>query len=480
MRRNFMRRASFTALLLLGATFTLGGCAITRDRGSGEVDSLLEGRGVATVNWPGDADSAAGDARLIAEKTRQPIDVRAAVEIAFLRSPAVREIYADLGISQAEVVDAMALPELRLGYSRLRPEDGGSQITRSVALSLTDLLFLPARIRSARVSSEAARHRLASRLLEHQVEVESAWYEYVAALQAARMRDAAARAAEASAEYARRLHAAGNIPPRALALEAAEASEARIAAARARTEASEARTTFANLVGLASREAWQVPEGLPAIPPHAPAEDSLIEAADSRLDISAAKREAQALESVWRVARWWRWFGDVEVGYERETETDGARLRGPSFSLGIPFDWNRSGVLRTRAELEASNARLSQLRLEARNDISAALDRLSTAREIAETYRTTLVPQREAVTARTLEELNYMVSDAFEALQAKRTQYESYGEYIEAVRDYWLACIQLRLATGGAFAPETSAPDSPAIELDTPAARQDPGHGDHK
>jgi cobalt-zinc-cadmium efflux system outer membrane protein len=475
-----MRVVSIPALLLLGATFSLGGCAITRDRGSGEVDSLLRDRGVARVEWPGDAAQADSDTRLVAAKLREPIDARAAVEIAFLRSPAVREIYADLGISQAEVAEAMALPELTLGYSRLRPEDGGSRITRSVALSLTDLLFLPARTRGARASSEAARHRLASRLLEHQVNVESAWYEYVAALQAARMRDAAARAAEASAEYARRLYAAGNIPARALALEAAEASEARIAAARARTEASDARTAFANLVGLASREAWQVPPGLPAIPPQSPAEVSLIEAADSRLDITAAKRELQALESVWRVARWWRWFGDVEVGYERERETDGARLRGPSFSLGIPFFRNRSGVLRARAELEASNARLTQLELEARNDISAALDRLSTAREIAEAYRTTLVPQREAVTARTLEELNYMVSDAFEALQAKRAQYESYGEYIAAVRDYWLAYIQLRLATGGEFASDSATPASSIIELDTPAARPDPGHGDHK
>jgi cobalt-zinc-cadmium efflux system outer membrane protein len=479
-----MRSVSIPALLLLGATFTLGGCAIMRDRGSGEVDRLLDGRGVATVAWPDGATApAASDARLIAEKTSRPIDVRTAVEIAFLRSPAVREIYADLGVSQAEVIDAMSLPALTLGYSRMRPEDGdGSRITRSAALSLTDLLFLPARVRSARVATEAAKHRLASRLLEHQVEVESAWYGYVAALQAARMRSAAARAAEASAEYARRLHAAGNIPPRALALEVAEASEARIAAARAGAEASEARAAFASLVGLGSREEWQVPESLPVVPPDSPAEASLIEAADSRLDIIAAQREAQALESVWRVARWWRWLGDVEVGYERETETDGSRLRGPSFSLGIPlFSWNRSGVLRARAELEASQARLTQLQLQARNDISAGLDRLATAREIAEAYRTTLVPQREAVTARTLEELNYMVSDAFEALQARRAQYESYGEYIEAVRDYWIARVQLRLATGGAFAAEAPTSGTPSIEPDTPAARQHaPDHGDHK
>ena len=45
-----------------------------------------------------------------------------------------------------------------------------------------------------------------------------------------------------------------------------------------------------------------------------------------------------------------------------------------------------------------------------------------------------------------------MLTDAFEALQAKREQYEAYQEYIAAVRDYWLARVQLRLAVGGDLA----------------------------
>jgi cobalt-zinc-cadmium efflux system outer membrane protein len=386
----------------------------------------------------------------VAAKTREPITLDRAVEIAFLRSPAIRERYAELGISLADVIEASEIPNPTFGYASLEG-GGGKQITRSVSLSFANLLFMPSRVRIANVNREIARDRIASSLLALQGEVETAWFEYVAAQQTAQMRSAAARAAEASAEYARRLSGAGNLPPRALAIELASASEARIAAARASADAARARAEFASLLGLSTRDGWQVALRVPGLPKALESQDSLIAAAaDSRLDLKSARREVATLENILHLTQWWRWLGDLEVGYERETEIEGARIRGPTFSIGLPiFNQNRSGVLRARAELERARARLDQLELTVRNDIALKLDRLSSMREIAEAYRTGLVPQREAVSQHTLNELNFMLTGAFEALQAKREQYQAYQEYIEAVRDYWLARVQLRLAVGG-------------------------------
>jgi cobalt-zinc-cadmium efflux system outer membrane protein len=479
-----MRSLHFPALAVAGAALLTAGCASTPPaRGSGEINELIAARGAPAATWPNDrADSTLdADADLLAAKTRGPISVRSAVEIAFLRSPAIRARYAELGITQADVIEASEIPNPTLGYVSLGTEGGGpKQITRSVSLSFADLLFLPSRVRVANANREAARDRMAASLLELQGEVESAWYEYVAALQTSRMRKAAARAADASAEYARRLSAAGNLPPRALAQELAAASQARIAAARAAADAIRNRAAFGTLVGLSMREPWEVAHGLPALPAAGLSQDALLESAvDSRLDVLAARREVASFESVMRLTRWWRWFGDLEIGYERETETDGARLRGPSFRFGLPiFNQNRSGVLRAQAELERARAGLAQLELSVRNDISLGLDRLAAAREIAEAYRETLVPQREAVAQRTLEEVNFMLAGAFEALQAKREQYGAYQEYIGAVRDYWLARVQLRLATGGSLADEAPAPAM--LEIETPAAEAPRNHGEHK
>jgi outer membrane protein, heavy metal efflux system len=478
-----MRSLHFPALAVASAALLMSGCASTPPaRGSGDINDLIAARGAPAATWPGDRTSPAVEAdAVLASKMSEPITARSAVEIAFLRSPAIRARYAELGISQADVIEASEIPNPTLGYVSLGTEGGGpKQITRSISLSFANLLFLPSRVRVANANRDVARDRMAASLLELQGEVERAWYEYVAALQSSRMREAAARAAEASAEYARRLSAAGNLPPRALAQELASASQARIAAARAAADATRNRAEFATLVGLSARDPWQVAQGLPALPTVGPSQDALLESAvDSRLDVLAARREVAAFENVMRLTRWWRWLGDLDVGYERETETDGARLRGPTFSLGLPiFNQNRSGVLRAQAELERARAGLELLELSARNDISLGLDRLATAREIAEAYRKTLVPQREAVAQRTLEEVNFMLAGAFEALQAKREQYEAYQEYIEAVRDYWLARVQLRLAAGGSLGDE--APGAEMLELETPAAEAPRNHGEHK
>jgi cobalt-zinc-cadmium efflux system outer membrane protein len=478
-----MSRIHHLALAIAGAALLVSGCAnAPRARGSGAINDLVTAHGGPAAQWPrSDAPKPEADAELVAAKLQHPITVATAVDIAFLRSPAIRERYGELGISQADVVAASEIRKPTLGYVGLSAEGGGqSQITRSISVSFADLLFLPSRVRAANAKLEVTRQRMAANLLELQGDVESSWYEYVAALQSASMRESAARAAEASAEYARRLSAAGNLPPRSLALELAASSEARIAAARARATVSRARAQFAALLGLSSRDAWQVAARLPALPKPAMEQNTLVDTAlNSRLDVQAARREAQLLESIARVARWWRWFGDIDVGYERETETDGAHLRGPTFSVGLPI-FKRSGTLRAQAELEAARVRLDQLELSVRNDIALGLDRLATERDIAETYRAALIPQREAVTARTLEQVNFMLSGAFEALQARREQYEAYGAYIDAVRDYWLATVQLRLAVGGRLAGDDS-PTGEVVELEAPEPlSKDDAHGEHK
>ena len=473
-----MRSVSILALAIAGVALLSTGCANTRVRNPNAINELITARGAPAAIWPvaSGKSTRTADADLVAAKTQEPITLASAVEIAFLRSPAIRERYAELGISQADVIEASAIPNPSLGYVGLGDSGGGaSQITRSVSMPFADLLFLPARRRVANVNFESARNRIAASLLNLQGEIETSWYEYVAAMQSAQMREGAARAAEASAEYARRLSVAGNLKSRVVALELAASSEARIAVARANSEVSRSRAALAALLGLSTRDSWQVAQGLPALPKAVQSQDALVtEAGSSRLDVLGARRDVAALESALHLTRWWRWLGDFEIGYERESETDGTRLRGPTFRLGIPlFNQNRSGVMRAESQLDAARARLDILELAVRNDISLGLDRLATARDIAEAYRAALVPEREAVTQRTQEEVNFMLAGAFEALQAKREQYAAYQEYIEAVRDYWLARVRLRLAVGGKLPDDEAASEKLNLEGFTPRDMSD-------
>ncbi len=469
-----MRISFFLALAVAGAISLAGCTSAPRDRGAAEVDALLKSRGTPAPSWPLEK----APAQVEKAFKGQVLSLRQAVELAFTRSPTIREQYAELGLASSELSDAGKLPSLGLEYSRLAFRDSHTQLTRGLSLALADVILLPSRARIAGENFASARERVAAALGKLEADVETAWFEYAAALQTADVQARAARTARVSAEYARSLHAAGNLPARALAQESAAASAAEITYARARASAVEARAHFATLVGLSVRDDWQVPAQLPALPHHDDTPEGLLDAArESRLDLAAARREADTTQRAWRNARNWRWLGEFEAGYEWERDHRES-LRGPTFRFNLPlFHWNRGGVLRARSALESARARLDSLELDAANEIAASLDRLATTRQIAEIYRDTLLPQREAVSARTQEEVNFMLVGAFEALAARREQFSAYEEYVAAVREYWLARVALRRASGGALAP-VDTPDS--LQLEPTAAGPHSHHGAHR
>ena len=370
------------------------------------------------------------------------------------------------------MVEASRLANPRLGYVDLRPEGGGlSQITRSVSLDFTNALLLPSRARLARVEFQRSQEVVADALLDLAARVEEAWFNAVSTRQVAALRELAATAGDASSEMAKRLYDAGNLSPKALALESAAASEQRVTAARAKAEATRAREALAELMGLSTRDAWQVPDRLPALKdlPNASLDEAaLLKVAETqRLDLSAARRDFANQQDLASMTRRWRWLGDLEGGYERESDTDGARLRGPTLALRLPlFNQNQSGVMRADAQAEMAQAHLSDLELRVKNEVARSLDQLASAREIANAYRSAVLPQRDLLVSSTQEEHNYMLVGVFELLQARRSQLDAYQSYVEAVRDYWLARTDLRKSVGGVL------PGENPIDVDVPMTDQ--------
>ncbi|MGH8129938.1 MAG: TolC family protein [Steroidobacteraceae bacterium] len=449
-----MDRSLASRLAHIGLLALLAGCvAVPRERAAGDIDKVLTARGAAPAAWQAAPGADAAENADVAELLGQPLTVERATQVAFIRNARIRETYATLGIAEADVLDAVRLGNPTFGYTDLSPREGGgsSQITRSVSLSVANILLLPARSRLARGEFERVRQSVTAALLELAVDVERAWYEHVSAKQVAEMRDAVATAGAASAEFAERSFTAGNLTPRDLALERAAASEARMQAARAAAEVMRARTALAAVLGISTRDAWDSPGKLAAPPAEESSQEALVdEALTARFDVAASRREVALFEDALSVTRRWRLLGDVDVGYERESKTDGARVHGPSLALQLPiFNQGQGQVLRAEAQLEAARARLTALELDVRNDVALGLDQLATTRAIAEAYRTALVPQREEVVRREMERYNFMLGGIFEVLQARRAEFDAYQGYLESVRDFWVACAELRRAVGG-------------------------------
>lgn len=462
----------------LAAALLAGCAALPADRGRDGVAALVQERGRQP---PASVDAGAATA-LVKSLIREPLAVDAAVRVALLNSPRLKAAYARLGFAAADVYEAGRLSNPRLSGSILFSDEPGAldQIGFGLAQSFTSLLLLPARSRLAEGAFEEAQARVAAEVLEVAADVEAAHYALAAAAQVAAMREAIARAAGLSADLAQRFFDAGNINRRQLATEQAAATQARLDADAAQAEVLHARIALGRLLGLpASGAAWSIAAGLPApLAKEDLLEDLLARADRARVDLLAARKAVALHADALGVTRRFRYLGDIELGYETERETDGSRKHGPALSLELPlFNQNADEVARAEAALAQAEAALAELEIGIASGVHGAHAQVLAARARAERYRTSLIPQREEMVARAQEEVNYMLAGQFDLLLMKQQEYDAYQGYLETVRDYWLARVELTRHVGAPL-PSSAQPTS-LIEIDRLTQPQAPAQHQH-
>jgi cobalt-zinc-cadmium efflux system outer membrane protein len=441
--KGLPRITGVLAVLVLSACTT-----VPDDLGRSDVDALAEQRGRFSS---AEATVASRD-ELLNQLTSAPLGPAEAVRITLLNNANLQASYARLGFGAADVYEAGRIRNPVIAASLLKPDVASemNQLTLGLAASFTDLLTMSSRKRLSTAAFAALQAEIGADIMLTSAETESAWYGYAGAQQVEALRQQLALAAHLSAQLAERYFEAGNISARELALERAAASEARIAALDASTETQAARTRLALLLGLSSGDAWTVPGELNLpLAQEDPLQELLKLAEASRLDLVAARAEADLLADQLGVVNWTRWLGELEVGVERERETDGTRLTGPSLAWEIPvFTQNRDQQLRAEAGLKMAVAEVQALQNAVDNNVRQAHANVQNARERVAEYREVLIPQRVETVARAQEELNFMLIGTFELLAIKQQEYSTYQDYLEAVRDYWLARTELAMAVG--------------------------------
>ena len=439
-----LKRAA--AVTLLGA---MAGCAgVPLESGRSNVIDLVQKRSGSVV-------SAATTNRYQVEEDlrREPLQLATAVQIALLRNPTMQVEFARIGLSAADVFEASRLSNPGLSFAVLLPwgSASGNKVSAGATLGFSDLLLRQARTRIARSEYQRTQELVAARILALAVDVQTAWFESVAATQRAAARRTIEESAQATAELAKRYLEAGNIDQLTLQLQAAAASEAQIDAQQAAGEVMAARARLQALLGLNAAEAnWTSPDALPA--PVAddgdvPSLQKLAQA--NRLDLAAARSEAQAAEQQLQATRHYRYLGPTDVGTAGEREPDGSTRIGPSVTLSIPlFNQGQGAMARAQATLAAAQAARESLETRIGNEVQLQGDRMRLAGAMAASYRDGLIPQREAVVARLQEHVNFMLTDVFNLLQAKQQEYSAYLGYIDAVERYWSARMELVRAVG--------------------------------
>jgi cobalt-zinc-cadmium efflux system outer membrane protein len=445
------------AMLVIAATCSALGCAnlatnSTKSGAKGITEDITNDAATAPV-------ALTGHRGLIDDA--HPLTADKAVQIALVNNQNLAAVYAELGFAKAEVFAGARIRNPLLSFSQLDSNAGIDQIVWGISTSLTDLITLRSRKKLAATQALAIEQKVKAYAMATQALTYQHYYQYLASKQRLQVFQEISAISDLILETTQRYSDAGNVTALELAEAKIQSSEAKLALLNAQAAVLVARTEMSEVLGVRASQNWQIAKQLP-IPNTAnrystgdasgkiPAKDTLVQQAlKQRLDFQAAQTKIAALTLKLKSHGLENKVGDIELGAERERESDGERLTGPNVEWAVPlFSQGQEDQLKINAELEIAQAQLRQLVLKLDNGIALALaGRENSSNKIIQ-YQNHLLPAQANAVARTQEEQFFMLIGVFEVLQSKKHQYESLLGLVDAVEEYWLATTALAKAVG--------------------------------
>jgi outer membrane protein TolC len=447
---NVNTRLAATAAVVL----FLGGCAtLSQDGGFGEVQSAARERGVKQdVRWlKTDRDAAEAQAA-VKKLLASPLTADAAVQVALANNRGLQATYSELGIAEADVVQAGRLRNPGFSFGRFTRGDE-VEIERTFMFDLLGLITMPIRTDLEKRRFELTRGRVTAEVMQVAADARRAWFRAVAAQESSKYAAQVNEAAEASAELARRMAAAGNFSKLDQAREQLFHAEAAAQLARARQAALAERERLTQLMGLWGDDIrFTLPDRLPDLPKAATGIDDVeARALRQRLDVQGAMKEAEGVAASLGLTRATGFISVLEVGYQRTSETGQPRKSGYEIELRLPiFDWGGARVARAEHTYRQAVNHAADVAIRARSEVREAYGAYRTAFDLAKHYRDEIVPLRKRISEENLLRYNGMLISVFELLADARQQVAAVNAYIETLRDHWIAEANLQMAmTGG-------------------------------
>ena len=444
---TFAQRATWAA-----AALALVGCAtFSTDGGFGRVSELTHERTGQTASWQRDAAEQPLTQARVAELLESPLTADAAVEVALLSNRGLQASFQELGIAEAQLVQAGRLRNPTFSFAKMRAGGVTTEIERAVMINLLAILTMP-------LGRELEQHRFTQTQLQVAadavavaVEARRAYFNAVAAQVLTKHFERLKDAADASSELARRMVQAGNFSKLMQMREHAFYADATAQLARSRQHAAAERERLTRALGLQSSLEFTLPERLPDLPqaPRQPQDAEQI-AMDKRLDVLVAKQSANAVARSLALTKVTRMVNVLDVAYRNKSVPGEPRENGYEIEIELPiFDFGTTRLARAEATYMQAVHRASEVAVNARSQVRESYTAYRTTYDLAKHYRDEVVPLRKRISEEALLRYNGMLIGIFDLLADSRDQVASVTAAIEAQRDFWLADADLQMAMMG-------------------------------
>lgn len=461
---------------MIGVAMATGGCAqfsadggmlLLKDIASDELQ-----KDIVKIEDQADAEHVRDRVNSLLSGT---LSVDEAVQIALLNNRALQAAFNELGVSEAQMIEASLPPSPTFSLARLSAGGLVLEIERNVLQNILGLVTLPRRREIAEDQFQQAQLRATNEILKTAAETRRNYYRAVAAGQTVILLKRARVAAESLSDLATKLGETGSLgrinQARQHEFYAQVSQQLAIAILRHRSE----RDRLARLMGLWGDDInFRLPDALKSLPPRPMRRDDIeAQAISSRVDLQLARLQLATLAKSFGLTRATRFINVLEVRgmsnteWERVIETDyelvGGNLvrtdtpvteklswRGFEVEFQVPiYDF---GEARTRGAAESYRQAVNLLADKAINVRGEAREAYQAYRgtyDIAKLYDGKLVPLRNIISEEMLLQYNGMLSDLFELLVDARSRNQTNIAAIEALREFWLATVDLQVAVVG-------------------------------
>lgn len=392
-------------------------------------------------------------AQEVAELVRAPLTADSATRIALLNSATLQAAMEELGARAGALARATTPENPEIDAELLYPLDGDEQphVELQVVQSLTSLLEIPWRRGMARADLAAGRWRAVAAAVDLAAEARTAFYRALAASQILTLQRSISEAAGLSLELAVRLHEAGNITDLALAQEQALLEQTRLDLTDADLAVRESRERLNTTLGLwGEQTGWTLTGNLDDVPAQSPDLGQLEAAAVARsLALAELRAETDAAADAVGVARLSSWLPELGVGASAKRE-EGSWHLGPALTLSLPlFDVGQGERATAWARLRRARLQYRARAIEVRSEARALGQRYQAARARVERLRDVVLPLRQRILDETVLQYNAMNASPFELLVARQQQIQASRQYIESLRDAWIAWVAIQQVRAG-------------------------------
>lgn len=452
-----MRSAIVAAAL--GVALAPSGCVTTSPAGPrGELGELVQQRAGVDDAIPAeqDAESRARVRERVKALLGEPLTPERAVRVALLNNRMLQATLEELGVAQAELVQAGLLENPMIGGDLLVSTRGnGLGGGLSLSQSLLSVFLIPAKRRVAKARLRHAVVTVGHATLELVRDVKVAYVEVQAAMAVRDLHLRMVQAAEVADALSQRQLEAQTLPELDRLVHAAALDDARLELADAELEVVAAREALSRLLGVWGQDTgWRLAGGLSELP-QAEAELGALEAVAvrERLDLSAARFGVEALERAVELRR--RGIvPQIEVGAEARNEVGNDPghewVLGPSLSIELPiFDPGHADLAGLRAQLRQAQHELQHHAVVVRSEVRLHQAALETARSKAAYVHEQALPRQRRIGTLALERYNAMLIGTYDLLEIRTESFEVEEHAVEALRDYWAARAELELTIGG-------------------------------